>query len=84
MIISDAMLALLLAAKIHGTNAEVRATAKRCAQRLPRSKRFLMFSVIDSRDPLELIAVLTTNPDEWHGRYSATGKPIRVYFPNPS
>ncbi len=53
--VSDATLALLLAAKIHGTNQAVKATAKRCAKQLPRSKRSLMFTVIDSPQPLQLV-----------------------------
>jgi len=42
MMISDATLAALLAAKIHGKDAAVRSTAKRCAKLLPRSKHDLM------------------------------------------
>ncbi|UUY08679.1 hypothetical protein LRS11_01125 [Pseudomonas sp. J452] len=53
--LTDATIALLLAAKIHGTNAAVQATAKRCSQRLPRSKRDLMFTVMNTRDPMKLI-----------------------------
>ncbi len=64
--VSDAVLALLLAANIHGTEAAVVSTAKRCAQRMPRSKRFLMYSVMDSRDPLHLLRLLVTDLDEWH------------------
>ena len=46
---------MLLAAKIHGTNQAVKATAKRCAKQLPPSKRSLMFTVIDSPQPLQLV-----------------------------
>lgn len=66
MTISDSMLALLLAARIHGTAAGVRATAERCAQRLPLSKRFLMYSLMQSQDPLKFLALLSTTPDQWH------------------
>ncbi|HCP53553.1 MAG: hypothetical protein CMK72_16125 [Pseudomonadaceae bacterium] len=55
MTLTDATIALLLAAKIHGTNAAVQATAKRCSRHLPRSKRDLMFTVMNSRDPMKLI-----------------------------
>ncbi|WP_458368172.1 DUF7740 domain-containing protein [Pseudomonas helleri] len=41
--LTDAYLVLLLAATIHGTDAAVRDTAKRCAKTLPRSKRDVMY-----------------------------------------
>ncbi|AYC33029.1 hypothetical protein D3880_11935 [Pseudomonas cavernae] len=63
MTIVDATIALLLAAKIHGTNEAIKATAKRCAKQLPRSKRDLMFSVIDSSNPLLLVDFLAKNLD---------------------
>ncbi len=58
MTLSDATLALLLAARIHGTDAAVRVTAKRCVNLLPRSKRDLLYKVVDSRSPLELVALM--------------------------
>lgn len=58
MTLSDATLALLLAAHIHGTDAAVRATAKRCVKKLPRSKRDLIYKVVDSRSPFELVGFL--------------------------
>ncbi|MNF73576.1 hypothetical protein D3C85_1391250 [compost metagenome] len=58
MTLTDATLALLLAARIHGTDAAVRATAKRCVKLLPRSKRDLIYKVVDSRSPLELVSFL--------------------------
>ncbi|HBO3354265.1 TPA: hypothetical protein L4S42_002077 [Pseudomonas aeruginosa] len=58
MTLSDATLALLLAARIHGTDAAVRTTAKRCVKLLPRSKRDLLYKVVDSRSPLELVALM--------------------------
>ena len=39
MTLTDAVIALLLTVRIHGTDEAVRATAKRCAKQLPRSKR---------------------------------------------
>ncbi|MDH0060105.1 hypothetical protein [Stutzerimonas stutzeri] len=59
--LTDATIALLLTAKIHGTNAAVQATAKRCSQRLPRSKRDLMFTVMNSREPLRLVEHIAQN-----------------------
>ncbi|MCY1278485.1 hypothetical protein D9M68_241500 [compost metagenome] len=55
MTLVDAMLALLLAAKLHGSDAAVRSTAKRCAQRLPRRQRGMMFTVAASSTPLQLV-----------------------------
>ncbi|MGU1745216.1 DUF7740 domain-containing protein [Pseudomonas aeruginosa] len=61
--LTDATIALLLTAKIHGTNAALQATAKRCCQRLPRSKRDLMFTVMNSREPLRLVEHIAQNLD---------------------
>jgi len=61
--LTDATIALLLAAKIHGTSAAVQATAKRCAQHLPRSKRDLMFTVMNSREPLKLVEHIAQHLD---------------------
>ena len=58
MTLSDATLALLLAARIRRTDAAVRATAKRCVKLLPRSKRDLLYQVVDSITPLELVALM--------------------------
>ncbi|WP_079752833.1 hypothetical protein [Pseudomonas aeruginosa] len=63
MTLTDATIALLLAARIHGTNAAVQATAKRCSQRLPRSKRDLMFTVMNSRESLRLVEHIAQNLD---------------------
>ncbi|HBO3861923.1 TPA: hypothetical protein L4T44_000710 [Pseudomonas aeruginosa] len=61
--LTDATIALLLAAKIHGTDAAVQATAKRCSQRLSRSKRDLMFTVVNSREPLKLVEHIAQHLD---------------------
>jgi hypothetical protein len=53
----------MLAARIHGTDAAVRATAKRCVKLLPRSKRDLIYKVVDSRSPLELVSFLARGLD---------------------
>lgn len=53
--LQDAILALFLAARIHSSDKAIKATAKRCAKRLPRSKRDLMFAIIDSAEPLKLV-----------------------------
>lgn len=63
MTLIDATIALLLAAKLHSTDTAVKATAKRCSQRLPRSKRDLMFTVMNSREPLKLVQHIAQNLD---------------------
>lgn len=61
--LTGATIALLLAAKIHGTDVAVQATAKRCSQRLSRSKRDLMFTVVNSRKPLKLVEHIAQHLD---------------------
>lgn len=59
----EALLALQLAVTLHGTDKAVIATAKRCAKLLPRSKRDLLYRVIDSKSPQELVMYLVQNID---------------------
>jgi hypothetical protein len=59
----DVVLILLLAARIHGTDEAVRASAKSCVKKLPRGKRDLVYSVINSRSPMELVALMAENLD---------------------
>jgi hypothetical protein len=59
--LTDATLALLLAAKIHGTDEAIRKTAKSVVKQLPRSRRDLIFIIIESRQPLELVKHLGVN-----------------------
>ena len=61
--LTDATLVLLLAARIHGTDEAVRASAKSVIKKLPRSKRDLIYKVIDSRSPLDLVDFLVQNLD---------------------
>lgn len=49
-ILVRAVIALRLAARMHGVDGAVRA-AKICAKKLPLSKRDLMFKIVDSRTP---------------------------------
>lgn len=58
MTLSDVTLILLLADRIHGTDSAIRAAAKRCVKKLPRSKRELIYKVIDSPSPSVLLAQL--------------------------
>ena len=62
--LSDATLVLLLAVRIHGTDEAVRASAKSVVKKLPRSKRDLIYKVIDSRSPLQLVGFLAENLDD--------------------
>ena len=61
--LTDAYLVLLLAATIHGTDAAVRDTAKRCTKTLPRSKRHVMYQIVDSKEPLRLVFHIAENLD---------------------
>ncbi|APQ10949.1 hypothetical protein NS274_18825 [Pseudomonas oryzihabitans] len=53
--LSYCTLALLLAARIHGTDEAVRATARRCIKQLPKRQRDLLLDVIQSRQPLQMV-----------------------------
>lgn len=59
--LSDAVLILLLAARIHGTEEGVRAAAKNMVKKPPRSKRDGIYKVIDSRSPLRMVALIAEN-----------------------
>ncbi|WAG76523.1 hypothetical protein LMK08_14120 [Metapseudomonas furukawaii] len=61
--LQDATLALFLTARLHGNNAAIKATAKRCAKLLPRSKRDLMYAIVDSSEPLRLVNYLAEHLD---------------------
>lgn len=53
--LTDAIIALLLAARIHGTDQAVRTTAKIVVKKLPRGKREMIYKVIDSKKPLLMV-----------------------------
>lgn len=61
--LKDATLILLLAANIHGTDEGVRAAAKSVVKKLPRSKREVIYKVIDSKHPLEMARIIALNLD---------------------
>lgn len=61
--LSYCTLALLLSARIHGTDEAVRATARRCLKQLPKRQRDLMFNVIQSRHPLQMVRTIACNLD---------------------
>ncbi|EIU1413930.1 hypothetical protein [Pseudomonas aeruginosa] len=53
--LTDAVLALLLAERIHGTDEAIRKTAKNVAKKLPRSKRDVIFDIANSKRPSDLV-----------------------------
>ncbi|MFK8399148.1 hypothetical protein M2D07_011605 [Pseudomonas sp. BGr12] len=59
--LQDAILALMLAAEIHGTDSAIKATAKRCAKQLPRSKRDVILNIATSKEPLKLVRYIAEN-----------------------
>lgn len=61
--LSYCTLALLLSARIHGTDEAVRATARRCLKQLPKRQRDLMLNVIQSRRPLQMVKAVARNLD---------------------
>ncbi|MDD1963767.1 hypothetical protein NPS29_00380 [Pseudomonas putida] len=61
--LTDAMIVLLLAARIHGTDEGVRAVAKNVVKKLPRSKRDGVYKVIDSKQPLRMVWLIADNLD---------------------
>lgn len=62
--LTDATLVLLLAARIHGTDEGVRAAARSVVKRLPRSKRDIIYTVINSKRPLQLAELIAQNLDD--------------------
>jgi len=62
--LTDATLVLLLAARIHGTDDAVRASAKSVVKKMPRGKRDLIYKVIDARNPLALVQFLAEHLDD--------------------
>lgn len=61
---SDAVLILLLAERIHGTDAAVRRSAKSVAKKLPRRQREIMFDVANAKRPLGLVRHIATHLDD--------------------
>lgn len=61
--LTDAVIALLLACRIHGTDESIRVTAKRCAKLLPRGQRDLMYKIVDSRSPHAFVVFIAQSLD---------------------
>ena len=63
MTLSHAVLVLLLAERIHGTDAAIRKAAKTVVKKLPRSKRDVIWEIIDSQNPREIVRHIAENLD---------------------
>ncbi|HDS1047384.1 MULTISPECIES: hypothetical protein [Pseudomonas] len=63
MTLSHAILVLLLAERIHGTDAAIRKAAKNVVKKLPRSKRDVIWSIIESNSPGDYIRHIAENLD---------------------
>jgi len=64
MTLTDAIIVLLLAEKIHGTEEAIRRAAKNMAKRLPRSKRGLMYDIAESKNPRDLMRHIALGLDD--------------------
>lgn len=62
--LTDATIVLLLAARIHGTDEAVRASAKSVVKKLPRGKGDLIYKVIEAQSPLMLVEFLAEHLDD--------------------
>ena len=58
MTLRDAVLVEILADRIHATDAAIRSAVKRCARKLPRSQRDILFKIGNSASPRQLVAHL--------------------------
>ncbi|KKO15768.1 hypothetical protein [Pseudomonas putida] len=64
MTLTDAIIVLLLAEKIHGTDAAIRKSAKNVAKKLPRSKRGVMYDIAESKNPRDLMRHIALGLDD--------------------
>ncbi|MBJ9976922.1 hypothetical protein IAE35_10680 [Pseudomonas sp. S75] len=64
MTLSDAILVLLLADRIHGSDEAIRRAARNVVKKLPRSKRDIIFQIVDTKSPRQLIQHLAANLDD--------------------
>ncbi|MFJ2319027.1 hypothetical protein [Pseudomonas sp. NPDC087817] len=64
MTLSDAVLVLLLAERIHGTDDAVRRAGKNIMKKLPRGKRDILYDLINSPAPLKLVQHIAANLDD--------------------
>ncbi|AXK56480.1 hypothetical protein [Pseudomonas protegens] len=64
MTLSDAILILMLADRSHGTEQAISRAGKNVIKKLPRSKRQIIYDLIDSPQPRELIKHIALNLDD--------------------
>lgn len=62
--VDDALLVLLLAEKIHGTDEGVRRAAKNILKKLPRGRRNVIYELIASKSPLGVVRYIAKNIDD--------------------
>lgn len=64
MYLSDAILILLLAERIHGTDLGVRNAGKNVVKRLPRAKRDVIYNIIAHPKPRDLLRHIAQHLDD--------------------
>lgn len=64
MTLIDAIIVLLLAEKIHGTEVAIRTSAKSMAKKLLRSKRGIMFDIAESKNPSDWMRHIALGLDD--------------------
>nr|WP_263011088.1 hypothetical protein [Pseudomonas asiatica] len=62
--LTDAIIVLLLAEKIHDTEEAIRKSARNMAKRLPRSKRRIMYDIAESKNPRDLMRHIALGLDD--------------------
>ncbi|HEK2237816.1 hypothetical protein [Pseudomonas aeruginosa] len=64
MTLTDAILVLFLAERIHGTDLAIRQSAKNIVKRLPRSQRHLLYDIANSKNPSSLVRQIALGLDD--------------------
>lgn len=64
MTLTDAILILMLADRIHGTDLAIRRAGKNVVKKLPRAKRDIIYNLIDSPSPTKLIQHIAAHLDD--------------------
>ncbi|MCO8161093.1 hypothetical protein NJC38_02865 [Pseudomonas sp. 21LCFQ010] len=64
MTLSDAVLVLLLAERIHGNDDAVRRVAKSLSKKLPGRQRQIMYDLLTAKKPCELVRHIAIHIDD--------------------
>lgn len=64
MTLTDAILILMLADRLHGTDAAIRRVGKNLVKKLPRAKREIIYNLINSPSSSKLIHHIATHLDD--------------------